>query len=308
MKNKVCSTTIEKIGHNRELTGPFCPNKDQMCYQVTLNWLFHENKRNCCTTYAERWNSMLRWTQNFVEHESVRIPKASETTGALSHQRERVSDCFVWYSNECLRRMEQGWNIPRSWIHDIRQNQLHKFPYKLQIIQQPEIRNHTAGSEFERWDLQKIEVDSSFLNWVICLEECVFHVDWKGNKLNVRIWRTENADETSKVAKDSVRVAVRCGMYTNQIFVPYYFEGLIVTAESYKQLRTHYSFSMLLGLPPDIIFQPDSALLHYRLEVGQLLNEKLPDFWIRKRGLFHWPNRSPDLTLLDFLCMKISHR
>lgn len=58
---------------------------------------------------------------------------------------------------------------------------------------------------------------------------------------------------------------------------------------------------MLPSLHPTTFFQQDGAPPHYRLEVQQLLDEKLPTLWIGRGVPTPWPSRSPHLTLLDFL-------
>lgn len=262
-----------------------------------------QTQRNYRTTYAESppaRNSILRWVQNFDEHGRVGNAEASGRPGTSSNQEERVSKYFVRYPSRSLRRAEQDLNIPRSSIHDILRNRLHMFPYKLQVVQQLEDGDYTARIEFAQWCLQNIQGDSSFLNRVIYSDECVFHVDGKVNKHNVRIWGTENPHERREVARDSEKVTVWCAMSANQVFGPYYFDSPIVTGESYKQLLTNYFLPMLPSLPPDAIFQQDGAPPHYSLEVRQLLDEKLPDSWIGRGGPTRWPPRSPDLTPLDF--------
>lgn len=178
-----------------------------------------QTQRNYRTTYAESppaRNSILRWVQNFDEHGRVGNAEASGRPGASSNQEERVSNYFVRYPSRSLRRAEQDLNIPRSSIHDILRNRLHMFPYKLQVVQQLEDRDYTARIEFAQWCLQNIQGDASFLNRVIYSDECVFHVDGKVNKHNVRIWGTENPHERREVARDSEKVTVWCAQLLDE--------------------------------------------------------------------------------------------
>ena len=47
-------------------------------------------------------------------------------------------------------------------------------------------------------------------------------------------------------------------------------------------------------------FQQDGAPPHYHRDVHAYLDDNLPGHWIRRRSPIELPQRSPDLTLLDF--------
>ena len=47
-------------------------------------------------------------------------------------------------------------------------------------------------------------------------------------------------------------------------------------------------------------FQQDGAPPHYGRQVRAFLDEQFPGKWIGRRGPVEWPQRSPDLTPLDF--------
>ena len=51
----------------------------------------------------------------------------------------------------------------------------------------------------------------------------------------------------------------------------------------------------------DIFFQQDGAAPHYSIRAREILNRKMPQNWIGRRGHIEWPARSPDLPPCDFL-------
>lgn len=120
-----------------------------------------------------------------------------------SNRREIAFSYFVRYRNRSLRRAQKHSNIPQCSIYDVLVNRLYMFLYKLQVAQKLEDRSCKARAEFAQWCLRHIQKDASLLNKIIYSDECVFHVDGRLNKHNVRIWGTENPHERRKVARDS---------------------------------------------------------------------------------------------------------
>lgn len=62
------------------------------------------------------------------------------------------------------------------------------FPFKIQVVQEPEEIDYTTRSEFANWFLQNIYADASFLNLVRYSEVCISIFDGKYNKFNFNIW------------------------------------------------------------------------------------------------------------------------
>ena len=51
----------------------------------------------------------------------------------------------------------------------------------------------------------------------------------------------------------------------------------------------------------DFFFQQDEAPPHYAVTVRRFRDEQLPNRWIGRRGPVEWPQRSPNLTQMDFV-------
>lgn len=124
-------------------------------------------------------------------------------------------------------------------------------------------------------------------------------MDGKFNKHNVSIWGMENPQDQGGVAQNGENLTVQCVTSVNQVSEPYYFEGPVVTAASYKNLLSSYFLPMLPSLPSDTNLQHTRAPPRYSLKVCQLLDYKIPNLLIGRGGSSPWPFRSPYLTFLD---------
>ena len=153
-------------------------------------------------------NSILRWVHNFREHGTVEIQSRSGRPSMTSEDERRMSNYFNRPTRTSLRTAEIRLGLPRSSIQRVLRNRLHLFPDRLQIVQELEDRDYEARIAFSNWFIEKIELDASYLNRVIFSDECVFHVDGKLNKHNLRIWVSENPHETRKVSRDSAKPTV----------------------------------------------------------------------------------------------------
>lgn len=146
--------------------------------------------------------AVLRKTQSFDEHGRVTNTDALGIPGALSRQQKQVTVSFVQFLNRCFRGVKQDFNIPRSLIYDVLQNRLCTFPYKLQDVHQHEASSYMARIESAQWSLQKIDGEAASPNLFICFFECIFCVEEKIKRLNVRFWGAETPHKTEKIVTD----------------------------------------------------------------------------------------------------------
>lgn len=102
------------------------------------------------------------------------------------------------------------------------------------------------------------------------------------------------------MSHDNEKVTVWCALSIDPVLEPYYFYDPIVTGNSYLCLLHKCLLPMLLEQHANIIFQEDGAPLHYSRAVQDLLNEKLPDLWIGRKGPVNWAAQSSDLPPIDF--------
>lgn len=100
----------------------------------------------------------------------------------------------------------------------------------------------------------------------------------------------------------SWKVCIWSATSVNGIKAPYYSDDPTVNGASYLHWLHNYFLQMLQSSAPDSSFQQDGALPCYIHKVRAILNEKIPDLWIKRGGPTNWPARSSDLTPCDFLC------
>lgn len=206
-----------------------------------------QTQRNYHTKYAAKppvRNSILNWASKFETRGTVENESRSGRPQLSSQHEKRVSTYFNRHPSNSIRSAERDLAIPRSSIHRILHNRLHMFPYKIQMLQELEDRDPAARTWFANWCMENIQSDRSFLHRIIFSDECVFHVDGKVNKHNVRIWGTENPHAYREVARNSDKVTVWCAMSVNGVIGPYYFDEPNVSGASYLQLLKNFFLPM----------------------------------------------------------------
>lgn len=125
-------------------------------------------------------------------------------------------------------------------------------------------------------------------------------MDGKVNKHNVRIQETKDLQKQREVAWDSEKNNCAVRHVCESRAGLGYFGSPIVNGASYKRLLAILFFPMFPSLPSDTIFWQEGALLYYSVEVRQLLNKKLPNFWTEQGSPTTWASLSLDLTFLAF--------
>ena len=199
-----------------------------------------------------------------------------------------------------LRDAERQTGVSKSTIQRYFRNELHVFPYKLQVGPQLSDQDKQARVHFAQSCLSKMTEDAGYLKRIIYSDECSFSLCGGVNKQNCRIWGTERPQEVYEVPQGADSIMVWCAISSRGIIRPYFFENVSVTGESYKKMLRYFFFPKLRDYPQDVIFQQDGAPPHFAIPVRQYLNQKLGNRWIGRGGPVAWPPRSPDLTPCDF--------
>ena len=146
--------------------------------------------------------------------------------------------------------------------------------------------------------LDKIDENNSYFDHICFSDESIFQISEKVNRLNCRIWGSENPSVVFQHECDSPKVNVWCGLMKNRVIGPFFFAEPTATARTYLDMLELY---VVPQLPAGTIYQQDGAPPHYALEVRKFLNDNFPGQWIgRGSETIAWPPRSPDLTPLDF--------
>lgn len=148
----------------------------------------------------------------------------------------------------------------------------------------------------EVW-LQKFAEEPQVINRIMWSDEAEFRMNGHLNKHNCCYWGYNNPKVQIPVLNDRRGVHVWCGISSNGLVGPYFFDGT-VNGVAYLTLLREFAAPHLTM--PGLHFQQDGAPPHYALIVREWLNTNLPGRWIGRRGPYEWPPRSPDLTPCDF--------
>ena len=170
----------------------------------------------------------------------------------------------------------------------------------MQLLQVLKSEDKPRRKEFVLTMLDRLDSDPGFLKRVCFSDESTFHVSGLLNRDNLRIWDSENPDDTCEVEPDSPKLNVWCGIMHDKIIGPFFFAEKSITALIYLDVLTEYVSPKLKQYQPQVIFPRGGAPPHWGLEVHQFLNETFPDRWIGCDGPISWPPRSPDITQWDF--------
>lgn len=111
----------------------------------------------------------------------------------------------------------------------------------------------------------------SILKSYLFLCEATFHVYWRVNRHNVRIWGSENPHHGMKFFRYYSKGNGRCGLLHDQIICPFFFVEKTVT-KVYLDMLEQFAFPQLHHLHPSINFQRDGAPPYWSLQVKDTLN------------------------------------
>jgi len=103
---------------------------------------------------------------------------------------------------------------------------------------------------------------------------------------------------------------VWCGVTSEKVYGPFFFEEETVRAVNYLDMIEQYVVPQLQqdGILDTIIYQQDGAPPHWAIIVRKQLNHIFNDRWCGHDGPIPWPPNIPDLTPPDFLCGAMSNR
>lgn len=146
---------------------------------------------------------------------------------------------------------------------------------------------------------QMFENDPRAVDHIIWSDEAIFKLNGQINKHNCVYWNSENLHHTLQKSVNLPGLHVWCGISSDGIIGPYFFNNT-VTGASYLKMLQDWFWPQVADRADHIYFQQDGAPPHYSVAVREWLDNHFPEAWIGRRGAMEWPARSPDLTPCDF--------
>ena len=86
------------------------------------------------------------------------------------------------------RRLSQETDLSRTFVMRIMHQDLHMFPYKIQILQAQTAVNKAERLAFCQSISRRIEDHPNFLDLIFFSDEAHFHLSGQVNKQNMRFW------------------------------------------------------------------------------------------------------------------------
>uniref|UniRef100_A0A0N5C9I2 DUF4817 domain-containing protein n=1 Tax=Strongyloides papillosus TaxID=174720 RepID=A0A0N5C9I2_STREA len=256
------------------------------------------------TRKAPSRRAIKNMVQRFEEHGSVNdLPRTGRPRTVTSDENaQRVKDSIDKNDKISIRKRAKELCIPRASLRRILAQELHLFPYKIQLTHKFEVSDRKQRLKCAN-TLQNLMIhDSNFTNKLIMSDEANFYLNGLVKKHNCRIWGTENPRIISEKQFQTEKVIVWCGITSRKIIGPYFFkneESTNINGEEYREMIDNY-------LVPELVntigmwFQQDEATAHITMRTINLLKTIFSNRIISRNSEISWPLRSPDLSAVDF--------
>ena len=175
-------------------------------------------------------------------------------------------------------------DIPQTTLHRILHKDLGLKAFKVQLTQELKPVDHHKRRIFADWVLQMHQNDPDFHRKIIFSNEAMYSPRrLYVNKLNCRIWGSENPRMIVEKPLHPQRITARCGFWAGGVIGPYSFEneaGATVTMNGlrYRAMINDFLWPELEDIDvDDVYFQQDGATCHTSNETIAILQEKFPD-------------------------------
>lgn len=107
--------------------------------------------------------SIVRWVQNFQDHETVEIQQGAEKPLRTAEDVQRISRISNWHPKWSVRTAKANLNIRRSSIHQIPWNRCELFSYRVWLFQQLGERDYQPQASPASLCIANIHSEASFL-------------------------------------------------------------------------------------------------------------------------------------------------
>lgn len=231
-------------------------------------------------------------------------PKSSRSPANIDAVRESVGRS----PRKSLRRRSQELGIPRESIRRILEQDLHLYPYRIQIKHKLTQRDKDMRVAMCRWFCDKIDEDPDFLDDVWFSDEAHFLLSGHVNSKNNIFWGTTPPEDCLQRPLHSIKCTAWVAMSKHGIIGPFWFEDenqCAVTVNTEHYLGVLKKFWTTLGRRRGVVrgvqwFQQDGATPHTSNDSLEWLRERFGVRLISRRCDSEWASHSPDLNPPDF--------
>lgn len=253
---------------------------------------------------APKSDTIRRLASNFETHGSVanRQHTNRPRPRRSNENIEAVQRSVAENANVSYRRRSQQLNISGTTLRRILKDDLHMFPYKVQLTQRILEKDNSRRVAYAN-NVDKVsEMEPDFWERFLMTDEAHFTLSGSVNKQNCRFWGEENPHAVHQIPLHDQKVTVWAGVCSKTIIGPFFFKvGETVNGDRYRWMLAHSVLPEMRekGLE-DFWFQQDGATCHTAGSTMKFLQQKFPGRVVSKGGDIDWPPRSPDLTAPDF--------
>lgn len=248
--------------------------------------------------------TIRRLVSNFDEHGTL-----ADRPHAVHHRPRRsnelvemIRESVAEHPEISYRHRAQQFGVSGTTLRRILKEELHLFPYKVQLTQRILPTDHTRRLVYGQTVARKVDTEPDFWKTILMTDEAHFTLSGGVNKQNCRIWGTDNPHAIHETPLHDQKVTVWAGICAKTIIGPFFFrQNETVNGKRYRWMLAHYVCPQMRQKGLDgYRFQQDGAPCHTANETIQFLQRKFPGRLMSKRGDIDWPPRSPDLTPPDF--------
>ncbi|GFY09171.1 transposable element Tc3 transposase [Trichonephila clavipes] len=166
--------------------------------------------------------------------------------------------------------------------------------------------DHQARRRFVEWAQNEIAVAPDFHKRILFSDEAHFWLNGYVNKQKCRIWSEANPQVYVETPLHPEKLTAWCALWAGGIIGPYFFKNdeghnVRVNGDRYRAMITNFFIPELNNHDvQELWFQQDGATCHTARATIDLLKDTFGYRLIQRFGPVNWPQRSCDLTPLDY--------
>jgi len=170
-------------------------------------------------------NTILRWVENFRTTGSImnKKPSGPARTARTPENIARVSEALIRRMRRSARRHASELGLSRELVRSILQTDLRFHPYKMQVVQQLNVRDYAQQVNFAVRMQVILEENENLI--IIMSNKAYFHLNGTVNKQNLHYWAPENPRNIHERLLHSACVTVWCAVAYFWHYRAVFFQG-----------------------------------------------------------------------------------